>query len=311
MPKISVIIPSYNCEAYIGETIDSVLNQTYKDIELIVVDDGSTDRTQEIVAAYGASVRLITQVNAKVCAARNRGIREAKGEYICLMDHDDYWFPEKLARQLAVFETNADVCTVYSTFIRWHADAEGHFPAPASFDTQSYPDDIDPDFSGWIYHQFLLDCWMLTSTAMFRAEVFKRCGVFNEALPYSEDWDLWLRISRECTLIQLRRPTTLYRQHVLQGNRVARDIDYRTLLLTETQKKWGLCSRDGRCVSRRKFFAQLASYHASFARGHVQVGNLGLAISSYLKAWRSTPWNFKYLAYIGATFAGWRPSDAQ
>ena len=183
MPKISVIIPSYNCEAYIGETIDSVLNQTFKDIELIVVDDGSTDRTPEIVAAYGASVRLITQANAKVCAARNRGIREAKGEYICLMDHDDYWFPDKLARQLAVFEANSDVCTVYSAFIRWHADVRGHFPAPASFDTTSYPDDIDPDFSGWIYHRFLLDCWMLTSTAMFRAEVFQRCGVFDEALP--------------------------------------------------------------------------------------------------------------------------------
>ena len=92
-PTVSVIIPSYNCEAYIAETIGSVLDQTFRDLELIVVDDGSTDGTREIVASYGAPVRLLTQKNAGVCAARNYGIREALGQYICLMDHDDYWFP--------------------------------------------------------------------------------------------------------------------------------------------------------------------------------------------------------------------------
>jgi hypothetical protein len=142
---------------------------------------------------------------------------------------------------------------------------------------------------------------------MFRAEVFKRCGVFDNALPYSEDWELWLRISRTYPMIQLRRPTTLYRQHPQQGNRVVRDVDYRTELLTGAVKEWGLCSRDGRCVTRRQFLTQLAAYHASFAFGHLQVNNLRMAISSFWKGWTSSPSNLKYLAYIGAVLLGWKP----
>ena len=87
-PAITVIIPSYNCELYIAETLESILNQTFKDVEIIVVDDGSTDKTRQIITSYGTYVRLVTQTNAGVCAARNRGIREAAGQYICLMDHD-------------------------------------------------------------------------------------------------------------------------------------------------------------------------------------------------------------------------------
>lgn len=307
MPKVTVIIPSYNCEAYIAETIDSILNQTFRDIELIVVDDGSTDRTQEIVESFGAPVRLIRQTNARVCAARNRGIREAKGEFICLMDHDDYWYPEKLARQLEEFEKHPEAGAVFSTFIRWHRDGSGNFPLPESYDRTSFPDDIDPEFSGWIYHQFLIDCWMLTSSAMFRKEVFEKCGVFDEALPYSEDWELWFRISREYPMMQLRRPTTLYRQHPLQGNLVVRDIDYRTELLTRTEREWGLCSRDGRCITMRRFRTQLASYHAAYGLHHLQAGNFKTATRSLLKAWKNNPLQPKYLAYIAAGFAGWKP----
>lgn len=307
MPQVSVIIPSYNCECYIAQTIESVLNQTFKDLELIVIDDGSTDRTREIVSSYGPLVQLITQANAGVCVARNRGIREAAGDFICLIDHDDYWFPEKLAKQLSAFQSHPEAGVVCSTYIRWHAAQDGQFPRPDSFDITAYPDEFEPDFSGWIYHQFLLDCWMLTSSAMFRAEVFNYCGAFDETLPYSEDWDLWLRISREYPTIQLNRSMTLYRQHTQQGNRVVRDVDYRTQLLIKALKKWGLCSRDGRCVNRRQFFTQLAAYHASFAFGQLKAGNRKRAISSFLKGWMAAPVNLKYLAFIGAALLGWRP----
>lgn len=307
MSKISVIIPSYNCELYIAETISSVLNQTHKDLELIVVDDGSTDRTREIVASFGTSVRLIAQANAGRCVARNLGIREASGEFICLMDHDDYWFADKLSLQVTEFERNPEAGGCYSPYIIWHKNDDGEFPAPDSFDLAAYPEGIDDDLSGWIYHHFLIDIYMLTSSAMFRAEVFQRCGVYDESLPYSEDWELWLRISREYPLIRLHRPTTLYRQHAEQGNRVIRDVDYRTELLTQTEKKWGLCSRDGRCVTRRQFLDQLSSYHLSFALGHLQFGKRQIAIRSFLKAWLARPLNFKCLAYIPAALLGWRP----
>ncbi len=309
MPEISVIIPSYNSGKHLAETIASILAQTFMDIELIVVDDGSTDQTPALVRTYGAPVRLIEQTNAGVCAARNRGLKEASGRFICFMDHDDYWFPEKLQRQLEVFRVHPEAGVVYSSFIEWRAARDGLFPEPASFDLTDSLETIDSEFSGWIYHLLLLDCWMLTSTAIIRAEVLEKCGGFDEALPFSEDWDLWLRIAQQFPMFKLQRPTTLYRQHRQQGNRVVRDIDYRTRLLTQAVEKWGMCSKDGRCLDRRQFLDQLAHYHASFAFTHLYTnsGKTRLALRSFLKAWRCAPFKLKYLAYIPAVLSGWRP----
>ena len=306
-PTVSVIIPAYNCEAYIQDTIDSILDQTCRDLELIVIDDGSTDRTRNIVENYGAPVRLVRQENAGVCVARNRGIREAKGKYICLMDHDDFWFPDKLATQVRMLEGSPETGVVFSEFSLWHPDQNGEFPKPLSLMPPSDSDRIDPEYSGWIYHQFLLDCWMLTSTAMFRAEVFEKCGVFDEALPYSEDWELWLRISREYPFLKLSRSTTLYRQHPGQGNRRVRPVDYRTVLLTKAERRWGLASRDGRAVTRQQFSKQLARYHASYGLHQLQSGHFLKAITAFGKAWITNPSQLKYPAYGVAALLGWRP----
>ena len=306
-PTVSIVIPTYNCEAYIAETLDSVLGQTFTDLELIVVDDGSTDRTCEIVASHGSSVRLLAQTNSGVCAARNYGIREASGRYICLMDHDDYWLPEKLALQLEQMLLHPEVGLVYSTFIWWHPDGEGVFPNPESFNIEEMPGGIDEEFSGWIYHLLLLDCWIFTSAALIRSEVFKKYGVFDESLPYSEDWDLWLRICREYQVIKLNKPLTLYRQHPKQGNRVARNIDYRTELLRDAAAKWGLCSRDGRCITKPQFTQNIARYQMEFGLWHLAAGNLKTANHSLLKAWLKHPVNLKTLAYVPAGLLGWRP----
>lgn len=307
-PLVTVIIPSYNCEEYIAETLASVLGQTLSDLEIIVVDDGSQDRTREIVAAHGGQVRLVPQENSRVCAARNRGIAEARGRYICLMDHDDWWFPDKLGSQVACLEAHPEAGVVYASFILWHRDATGAFPAPASLDRSPWGEGEDPEFSGWIYHQFLRDCWMLTSTAMFRAEMFQRCGNFDVNLPYSEDWDLWLRMAREFPFVKLRRPNTLYRQHARQGSRVVRPVDYRTELLERAVATWGLCSPDGRCLERHAFRRNLATYHIEYALSHALVGNFRTAASSLFKAWRADPSNPKPLAYLVALTVGWRPN---
>lgn len=305
-PQVTVIIPSHNCEAYIDETLDAVLAQTLDDFELIVVDDGSTDATRERVSARGdPRIRLLPQANAGVCAARNHGIREARGRYICLLDHDDYWYPDKLARQVALLEQNRQTGVVYSSFILWHRGEDGHFPTPASYDPGA--DGIDPDYSGWIYHQFLIDCWMLTSTAMFRREVFTQCGTFDESLPYSEDWDLWLRISQVYPFIKQTRATTLYRQHPLQGNRKVRDTDYRTQLLETAVRRWGYCSRDGRCTDVTQFKRQLARYHLAYGFGHLRAGNRLHGVKACVRAWRNATTNVRYLAYLMAALAGWTP----
>jgi len=115
LAKVSTIIPAYNCERYIKETIESVLSQTYKDIELIIIDDGSTDRTGEIVRSFESKVEYIRQSkNTGPSAARNRGIEKAKGEYIAFLDGDDVWMPTKIEEQIKLLESNKDIALVYS-----------------------------------------------------------------------------------------------------------------------------------------------------------------------------------------------------
>jgi glycosyltransferase involved in cell wall biosynthesis len=298
MTDISVVIPSYNSEKYIEETIQSVLKQTLTNIEIIVIDDGSTDRSADIVKSYTPLVRLIQQTNAGVSFARNRGIQEARGQYICFIDSDDYWLPDKLEKQLNAFHNHPETGAVFSDFIRWNEGELNTFPSVDDLDLSAHQEGIDPNFSGWIFHLFLLDCWMLTSSAMIRKEVFLKCGLFNTNLPCGEDWDLWLRISREYPFIKLREPTTLYRQHKEQTTSRVRDIDYRTTILTQAAQRWGLCSRDGRCISQREFLNQLSKYHAIFARTHEERGRLPIAIRSYFNAWLCSKANILYLLNI-------------
>ena len=99
MPRVSVVIPTYNCAKFLGRTIDSALRQTYRDFEIIVVDDGSTDGTQALVAAYEESVRYVYQTNQGASAARNAALSRASGEFIAYLDADDLWRPDKLSRQ--------------------------------------------------------------------------------------------------------------------------------------------------------------------------------------------------------------------
>lgn len=305
---VSVIIPSYNCEIYIAQTIDSVLAQDYDPIEVLIIDDDSTDRTTEIVFGYGDQVRLVSKKNSGVCATRNRGLNEAKGQFICWMDHDDYWYPDKISRQVNAFAQHDDIGVVYSSFMRWNSDAAGIFPNPDSYVRKSFVDEFDPEYSGWIYHLFLLDCHMLTSTAMFRREVLEKCGAFDESLPYGEDWDLWLRISREYPFLKLNQSTTLYRQHEGQGSRMVRGVDYRTMILSNARNRWGLDSRDGRHLSEWQFRRQLANYHASFALQLLKVGQKKRATMSLLRAWITYPFNLKFVGYLLAGAAGWKPN---
>ncbi|HPP08870.1 MAG TPA: glycosyltransferase family A protein, partial [bacterium] len=115
MAKVSVIVPVYNAERFIGETLRSVLCQTYKDIEVIVVDDGSTDHSVEVIKKYNdPRIMLIRQQNRGVSAARNTGIKSSNGKFIALLDHDDLWLAEKIEKQMILFEKNPDVALVYS-----------------------------------------------------------------------------------------------------------------------------------------------------------------------------------------------------
>ena len=305
--RISVIIPTYNAERYIQQTIDSVLNQSFSDLEVVVVDDGSTDRTCELVEAYPQRVRLFRQRNQGVCRARNHGLSHARGEFICFLDHDDFWHPEKLSMQVPFLDADTEVGVVFSTFQPWTADAQGDFAPAISLLAAPLVSGVDERFSGWIYHEFLMDCWALTSTALIRASALHQVGAFDESLPYSEDWELWIRLSRQCKFVKLKANLVLYRQHASQGSRMARPIDYRTRLLQQSQERWGLASRDGRAITHAAFMRNLSLYQAEYGLHQLRSGNPWRAFQSFWLAWCKTPVQPKYLAYIVAGLLGWRP----
>lgn len=298
-PTVSVIIPTFNGSQFISQTIDSVLVQDFNDFEIIVIDDESSDATPDIVSKYKSPVRLINQTNSGVCVARNRGIREARGSFIAFLDHDDYWFPNKLSSELAAFSVYPDAGVVFGKFHRWTLAMEtGHYPCPSTLSELSKPDGEDPDFTGWIYHQMLLDSQVLTSAALARVDIFKKCGAFDESLPFSEDWEFWLRVSRQFQFVKLRQTTTLYRQHPTQGSRWIRPVDYATQLIEHAIKEYGLIGPDGKSVDRKALKKRMAVLNFWHGQGHLYYGNMSIAKASLKKAWLTEPFSLRYLAYF-------------
>lgn len=183
MPKVSVIIPTYNRAKLIRRAVDSVLSQSYKDYEIIIVDDGSTDNTKEILANYDGSIRYIYKNNEGISATRNRGIKEAKGEFIAFLDSDDEWLPDKLALQADLLEKNKKLGLVCSKMIILNGNSEKIGMKPEQKTGEDFREllEIGGDLP--------------TSTVMVRKECFDKVGVFDELLPPMEDFEMWVRIA--------------------------------------------------------------------------------------------------------------------
>ncbi len=181
-PLVSVIIPTYNRAAMLVEAVDSVLAQTYRPFELIVVDDGSTDDTADRLKRYADRLTVVRQANQGVSAARNRGIGRAAGALIALLDSDDLWLPEKLAVQVAFFNRHPDalICQTEEIWIR-----NGRRVNPKRYHQKP---------SGDIFAPSLELCLVSPSAVMFKKTLFDAVGGFDETLPACEDYDLWLRI---------------------------------------------------------------------------------------------------------------------
>jgi glycosyltransferase involved in cell wall biosynthesis len=186
---ISVIIPTYNRASCLGEAIQSVLDQDHfvqngpSSFELLVVDDGSADRTRDVVHSFGKRVKYHFQPNRGVSAARNKGLDLAQGDYIAFLDSDDLWEKEKIDIQLSFMKAfpEARVCTTEETWIRG-----GVFVNPKKKHKK---------YSGWIFDKVLPLCILSLSSAFFRKEIFEEVGRFDEELPVCEDYDLGIRIA--------------------------------------------------------------------------------------------------------------------
>ena len=188
MPTVSVVIPAYNSGATLTATINSVLAQTYADYEIIVVDDGSTDNTRAQVETFGSRVHYAYQRNSERSAARNHGIRLARGKYIAFLDADDRWLPEKLAKQVALLEHKPDLALVYC----W-ANLIDPSGAARGLIGQDFP--IEQAAHCAAFEGLLLGRSIPTLCTIIRAACLATTGVFDEQICYIEDWDLWLRFA--------------------------------------------------------------------------------------------------------------------
>lgn len=185
-PRVSVIIPTFNRAHIISQAIESVLNQTFNDYEIIVVDDGSTDTTGAFLGkTYGSRITYVGKpVNEGLAAARNTGISLAQGTYIAILDDDDLWLPEKLDRQVELMERNPDLGLVYCGSLKVNGDG----------DTIA---EMRPTKRGDIFADMLQRNYLLgpASVALFPREVLRKTGLFDTSFSACADWDLWIRIA--------------------------------------------------------------------------------------------------------------------
>ncbi len=186
-PLVTIIIPAYNAKSYIRRSLGSALEQTYEKVEIIVVDDGSTDETAEIVKSYGdPRIKYIYQENQGQGAARNNGIKRSSGDYITFLDADDRYLPEKVERQVEFLQGHGEYHAVYCNALHYYSDD----PDRLLKKNRKYP-------SGDIFPDLLLSSLINPNTIMFRREVLERFR-FKEGIHgrYSEEWELYLKIAR-------------------------------------------------------------------------------------------------------------------
>lgn len=209
MFKVSVIIPTYNCAKYVALAVDSVLAQTYTDYEIVVVDDGSTDETRQVMLQYADRLTYIYQENQERSAARNTGIRASSGEYVAFLDADDAWLPKKLEIQVPILDQHPSVPFSYCQAL--YMDADGN---PVRFrgrwvDGEGSTETTISDRSRDLMFGNVVSGG--GSTPLVRREALEAVGLFDETLSYPEDWDLWLRLSHQGPFAYVPEPLACYR----------------------------------------------------------------------------------------------------
>ena len=226
MLRVTTIIPSYNRADYLPLALDSVLGQTYSVSEIIIVDDGSTDNTREVVKRYEGQVRFYAQNHGGVSAARNKGLELAQGEIISWCDADDMWEPSFLWRTVSLLENDQQVDGVYAGVM--HIDSDGKRLPQENRMT------VPPD---QLYAALADDCFIQTTGFVMRQRCFDQAGWFDTEFDISEDYDMFLRLAQNFRIVGLGEPLVRYRVH--QQNTVSNTAKWCESRLALTRKHFG------------------------------------------------------------------------
>lgn len=213
MPRVSVIIPAHNAARFIADAVASALEQTHRDLEVIVVNDGSTDDTVAALAPFRHRIVLLEQRQGRAAAARNRGARAAIGEWLAFLDADDVWLPDKIEKQLATISAADPRAAVIYTD-RYNIGVLDGLPAIQS--------DLQTMYHGDVFVDLLLKGNVITtSSVLVRRSVFDALGGFSEDpdIPPAEDWDLWIRAAAAHRILFCPEPLVKYRHHLAGASR--------------------------------------------------------------------------------------------
>ncbi len=265
MPKVSVIIPTYNRAKYIRESIDSVLAQTYQDYEIIVVDDGSTDNTKEIILSYGDKVRYFFQDHGNQPLALNFGATKARGEYIAFLDDDDLWVPNKLELQVNILDSKEEIGFVCSE--TYHMNESGE--TTHHWKRKDWNKDT---FESLYENNFICHCVVLV-----RKQLLDQVGGFDGTLITTQDYDLWLRLTKICKFEYINKPLARIRFHPnnKHKNRIQKLKD-RVYVVSKPENMTHLNFIQKRARIAREYYS-----HAEYFK---DLGFWGLASWTYFRA---------------------------
>ncbi len=274
-PTVSVVIPAYNAAWCVRRAIDSVLAQDFRDYELIVVDDGSTDDTPAVLASYGDRIRVLRKSNGGLSSARNAGIDAARGSYVAFLDADDWWLPGKLSRQVAFMRSHPELGFT-STTARVE-DPQGRLLNLWACACWQGP---------FIDHLFCANADVAGSgsAVMVKRSLFEQIGGFDESLRSLEDIDMWMRLASvsnygcldEPLVVILRRPDSMSRNLLVMREAAIRVMYKNRRLLTVTRQGayWRAC---------------LANVHADYAKWRYRAGDRWGAVADVLAMLRLAP----------------------
>lgn len=282
MPEISVIIPTYNSSRYVTQAVDSVLAQTFDDLEVIVIDDGSTDDTESVMSRYSSPVRYIKQTNGGVSRARNHGIEESRGRYVAFLDADDTWFPNKLEKQMEAIRSQPSYHVCYSAFL--------------IVDSNLAPIEVNRSKRQRTALEDLLMCGNVVGsicTVIYERSLFSKVGGFDPVLSQCADWDMWVRLAAETDFLYVDEPLVTYRQHETNMSRNAPLLEKDSLLVLE--KGFGMSNLPDALKARQR---------EAFARNYMVLAGTYFHAHMYKDflrcATRSMTMDFRQALYLAA-----------
>lgn len=274
-PTVSVVIPAYNVAWCVRKAIESVLAQDYRDFELIVVNDGSTDTTAEVLASYGDAIRLVDKPNGGLSSARNAGIAAAQGELVAFLDADDWWLPGKLTSQVALMRARPGLG--FSSTAARVEDLEGRLVNIWACATWQGP---------FLAHLFgsNADVAGSASAVIARRTLFDRTGGFDETLRSLEDIDMWIRLSAVADYACLEEPLAVIRK---RPGSMSRNLEVmRASAIQVMKKNRALLPAELRGGYWRTC---LAGVHADYAKWRYRAGHRLAALSDVLSMLRLAP----------------------